>query len=123
VTHSLEKRTLHNIQVTQIYVYPSGTPILAVFPWTGAMSSLLATVSATAGGKKRQVLRNSGRCILLLNLALADLAFLVVCVPFTAVKYAAPSWPLGETSCRIVNYLPGPCRLREHRPSVVRVDR
>jgi len=38
-------------------------------------------------------------------MAVADLAFLVVCVPFTTVKYAAASWPLGETTCRVVNYL------------------
>jgi len=53
----------------------------------------------------RRVRRQNPTNILLLNLAVADLAFLVVCVPFTAVKYAAASWPLGDTTCRIVNYL------------------
>ena len=53
----------------------------------------------------RRSRRRSPTNILLLNLAVADLAFLVVCVPFTGVKYAASSWPLGETACRVANYL------------------
>jgi len=53
----------------------------------------------------RRSRRRSPTNILLLNLAVADLAFLVVCVPFTAVKYAAASWPLGDATCRVVNYL------------------
>jgi len=40
-----------------------------------------------------------------INTAEVDLAFLVVCVPFTAVKYGATSWPLGDAACRVVNYL------------------
>ena len=53
----------------------------------------------------RRARRRSPTNVLLLNLALADLAFLVVCVPFTAVKYAAASWPLGDAACRVANYL------------------
>lgn len=26
-------------------------------------------------------------------------------MPFTAVKYAAASWPLGDAACRVANYL------------------
>jgi len=35
--------------------------------------------------------------MLILNLALADLLFIVFCVPFTATNYAIPhDWPFGD---------------------------
>jgi hypothetical protein len=39
------------------------------------------------------------------NLALADLLFIVFCVPFTATDYSLPSWPFGGVWCKIVQYL------------------
>ncbi|CAG0918674.1 unnamed protein product [Notodromas monacha] len=43
--------------------------------------------------------------ILIFNLALADLLFIIFCVPFTATDYALPSWPFGAVWCKIVQYL------------------
>jgi allatostatin receptor len=43
--------------------------------------------------------------ILILNLAIADLCFIVFCVPFTATGYALPKWPFGVVWCKIVQYL------------------
>jgi allatostatin receptor len=43
--------------------------------------------------------------ILILMLALADLLFIVLCVPFTAASYALPVWPFGTVWCKIVQYL------------------
>ncbi|KAK2149053.1 hypothetical protein LSH36_470g00003 [Paralvinella palmiformis] len=42
---------------------------------------------------------------LLINLALSDLAFLLIVAPITAYKYAAASWPFGDTACKIVHYV------------------
>ncbi|CAO1419007.1 unnamed protein product [Diamesa hyperborea] len=42
---------------------------------------------------------------LLVNLASADLLFIVFCVPFTAVDYMLSEWPFGEVWCKIVQYL------------------
>ncbi len=42
--------------------------------------------------------------LLLLNLALADMAFLLICVPFTTYKYAASTWPFGDPVCKVVKY-------------------
>ncbi|RWS08322.1 allatostatin-A receptor-like protein [Dinothrombium tinctorium] len=42
--------------------------------------------------------------LLIINLAIADLLFIVVCVPFTAWDYALSYWPFGEVCCRIVQY-------------------
>lgn len=43
--------------------------------------------------------------ILLLNLAIADLMFLLICVPFQAYKYASFVFYFGDTVCKIVQYL------------------
>lgn len=42
---------------------------------------------------------------LIINLAVADLLFIVFCVPFTATDYVLPFWPFGEIWCKIVQYL------------------
>ncbi|XP_074655558.1 galanin receptor type 1-like [Tubulanus polymorphus] len=41
----------------------------------------------------------------LVNLAIADLMFLVFCVPFTTWMYIYPNWMFGEEMCKFVNYL------------------
>ncbi|XP_054708576.1 allatostatin-A receptor-like [Uloborus diversus] len=43
--------------------------------------------------------------LLIINLAMADLLFIVFCVPFTAWDYALPYWPFGDAWCRVVQYL------------------
>lgn len=39
-----------------------------------------------------------------MNLAFADLMFLIFCVPFTAISYAKP-WPFPDTICYMTIYL------------------
>ena len=43
--------------------------------------------------------------LLLLNLAISDIAFLTICGTFTVVHYALHVWPLGDALCRIIQYL------------------
>jgi allatostatin A receptor len=43
--------------------------------------------------------------LLIINLAIADLLFIIFCVPFTASNYVLSSWPFGDVWCRIVQYL------------------
>jgi allatostatin receptor len=40
--------------------------------------------------------------VLILNLAVADLLFIVFCVPFTATDYALNYWPFGLMWCQAV---------------------
>ncbi|ESO84146.1 hypothetical protein LOTGIDRAFT_108200 [Lottia gigantea] len=47
--------------------------------------------------------------ILILNLAIADLFFIVFCVPFTASGYAIPFWPFGNIWCKVVQYMINVC--------------
>lgn len=42
---------------------------------------------------------------LIFSLAMADLLFIVFCVPFTASDYILPSWPFGSIWCQTVQYL------------------
>lgn len=43
--------------------------------------------------------------LLIINLAVADLCFIVFCVPFTAFDYILPFWPFGDIWCKMVQYL------------------
>ena len=40
-----------------------------------------------------------------MNLAVADLAFVLVVPPFTAYQMAAEWWPFGDVACRLLHYL------------------
>ena len=42
--------------------------------------------------------------ILIANLALADLLFVVFCVPFSAVRFVVSAWPFGLFFCQIYQY-------------------
>jgi len=55
-----------------------------------------------------QQMRNTTN-ILILNLAIADLLFIIVCVPFTATVYALPFWPFGVIWCKIYQYVLNIC--------------
>ena len=41
--------------------------------------------------------------LFILNLAAADLLFLIFCVPFHAVIYTRPGWPFGQFMCKFVH--------------------
>ena len=43
--------------------------------------------------------------VLLINLALADVAFLVCCVPFQAQSYADVDWVFGDVMCKVTHYV------------------
>lgn len=43
--------------------------------------------------------------ILIINLAIADLLFVIFCIPFTATDFILLYWPFGYVWCKIVQYL------------------
>ena len=43
--------------------------------------------------------------LLLLNLAVADVSFLLICGSFSVVHYAMTVWPFGDVTCRVIQYL------------------
>lgn len=42
--------------------------------------------------------------LLLLNLAVTDIIFVVVCVPFMAYHYAADNWLIGDAVCKLSHF-------------------
>ena len=54
--------------------------------------------------KNRDYLRNTTN-LFILNLAIADILFLVFCVPFHAVIYTTMSWPFGQFLCKFVHFI------------------
>jgi len=43
--------------------------------------------------------------LLLLNLAIADVCFVIVIPPFTAYMQATSSWPFGDVLCRLLHFM------------------
>lgn len=54
--------------------------------------------------RKRKYLRVSTN-VMMMNLAIADMLFLIFCVPFHAIIYTTPQWPFGEFMCRFVHFM------------------
>jgi len=61
----------------------------------GLVGNLLVIVVAL-----RHHARNT-TSVLIVGLAVADLVFIVICVPFTAAIYTLPVWPFGKLFCKV----------------------
>lgn len=66
----------------------------------GFVGNALVVVVVSANQQMRSTTN-----LLILNLAIADLLFIVFCVPFTATDYALRRWPFGDIWCKMVQYL------------------
>lgn len=82
-------------------IVPIVFAIIVVIGFIGNMLVIIVIIS-----NKRMVNTTN---ILILSLALADLFFIVFCVPFTAAAHALPRWPFGKIWCKIVQYLTYVC--------------
>ncbi|KAF7245186.1 Galanin receptor type 1 [Varanus komodoensis] len=63
-------------------------------------NSLVITVLARSKPGKPRSTTN----IFVLNLSIADLAYLLFCIPFQSTVYLLPSWVLGTFICKFVHY-------------------
>ncbi|RZF46225.1 hypothetical protein LSTR_LSTR010887 [Laodelphax striatellus] len=66
----------------------------------GLFGNLLVVIVVAANQQMRSTTN-----LLIINLAVADLLFIVFCVPFTATDYILPYWPFGDFWCKTVQYL------------------
>jgi len=80
-----------------MYVAPSLLCLISVVGVVGN-SFVIYVITSTPH------MRSSATNILLLNLAVADLFFLVVCAPFMAHKYATFNWTFGDVACKLVGF-------------------
>ena len=77
-------------------VVPVTFGLIAVLGFFGNLFVIIVVLS-------NRLMRNTTN-ILIINLAVADLLFIVMCVPFTAVSYAITVWPFGSVFCKIYQY-------------------
>ncbi|XP_013385936.1 allatostatin-A receptor-like [Lingula anatina] len=82
----------------------------AVFVTVAVLFSVIAAIGFVGNSLVLVVLLNNRPMrtttnILIANLAVADLCFIVFCVPFTATMYILDYWPFGRFWCRFVYYL------------------
>jgi len=71
--------------------------VIAVFGFVGN----LAVVAAIASDHRLRTTTNT----IVLSLSLADLVFICVCVPFTAILYSTIQWTFGVAWCKLYQYL------------------
>ncbi|XP_037365579.1 galanin receptor type 1 [Talpa occidentalis] len=62
-------------------------------------SLVIAVLARSRPGKPRGTTN-----LFILNLSVADLAYLLFCVPFQATVYVLPSWVLGAFLCKFTHY-------------------
>ncbi|BET01552.1 receptor [Nesidiocoris tenuis] len=80
---------------------PIVVPILfGIIIVLGLIGNALVVIVVAANAQMRSTTN-----ILIINLAVADLLFIVFCVPFTAADYIFTFWPFGDLWCRTVQYL------------------
>ncbi|KAK2185558.1 hypothetical protein NP493_228g03006 [Ridgeia piscesae] len=77
-------------------VVPVTFGLIAVLGFFGNLFVIIVVLS-------NRLMRNTTN-ILIINLAVADLLFIVMCVPFTAVSYAITVWPFGSVFCKVYQY-------------------
>ncbi|XP_045742260.2 galanin receptor type 1 [Mirounga angustirostris] len=92
-----EPRPLHGIDVENFI-----TLVLfgLIFAFGVLGNSLVITVLARSKPGKPRSTTN----LFILNLSIADLAYLLFCIPFQATVYALPTWVLGAFICRFTHY-------------------
>ena len=93
------KDCLQNELISKVYQYI--VPItFSIIVFLGVAGNLMV-IYVILSRKKLQTATN----LLLLNLAISDVCFLLICGGFSAVHYVLTEWPLGDELCRIIQYL------------------
>ncbi len=74
--------------------------IFSLIAILGLVGNLLVIIVVSFNNQMRNTTN-----LLILNLAIADLFFIIICVPFTAMVYSMSQWPFGSVWCKIYQYL------------------
>jgi allatostatin receptor len=82
-------------QVVQVVV-PIVFGLILVLGFVGNLLVIIVVIS-------NKQMRNTTN-LLIINLAIADLVFIIICVPFTAMEYALTVWPFGDVWCKVYQY-------------------
>ncbi|XP_076233906.1 allatostatin A receptor 1 [Calliopsis andreniformis] len=92
--YSFDRQQVEKIVVVVVPIFFGMIGILGLVG-----NCLVVTVVAANPGMR------STTNILIINLAVADLLFVIFCIPFTATDFVLPFWPFGNVWCKIVQYL------------------
>jgi hypothetical protein len=84
-----------------VSVYQFLVPSLFTIIVAGGLAGNLLVIVAVLTCKKLQTVTN----YFLVNLSVADVAFLLICGSFSVAHYIIPQWPFGEALCRVIQYL------------------
>nr|ABY66138.1 allatostatin receptor [Bombus ignitus] len=87
----------HQVERIVVVVVPIFFGMIGILGLIG--NSLVVIVVAANPGMR------STTNILIINLAVADLLFVIFCIPFTATDFVLPYWPFGNFWCKMVQYL------------------
>lgn len=87
----------HLVEQIVVIVVPIFFGMIGILGLVG--NSLVVIVVAANPGMR------STTNILIINLAMADLLFVIFCIPFTATDFVLPFWPFGNLWCKVVQYL------------------
>ena len=92
---SFEERTARILSFEAVIrvVVPVVFSVIAVLGFVGNLSVIIVVVA--------NLQMRSTTNTLIISLAVADLLFIVICVPFTAVSYAITVWPFGTAWCMV----------------------
>jgi len=77
-------------------VVPVVFSVIAVLGFVGNLSVIIVVVA--------NLQMRSTTNTLIISLAVADLLFIVICVPFTAVSYVISVWPFGTAWCMVSSH-------------------
>ncbi|KAM9095412.1 galanin receptor type 1 [Sarcophilus harrisii] len=77
---------------------------LVIFGMIFAMGVLGNTLVITVLARSKPGKPRSTTNLFILNLSIADLAYLLFCIPFQATVYALPTWVLGAFICKFTHY-------------------
>jgi len=92
-----EAGNLNLLKILTTIVVPVAFGLIAL---VGIFGNALVIIVVSTNSQMRSTTN-----ILILNLAVADLLFIILCVPFTATDYILNSWPFGLVWCQTVQYL------------------
>ncbi|CAH8870247.1 unnamed protein product [Trichobilharzia szidati] len=91
--------TTNDLSVYFIFSHIVTPVIFGLILIIGFVGNLFVMIVVLANAQMRNTTN-----ILIFSLAVADMAFIVICVPFAAVVYVTDRWPLGLYVCRIYYY-------------------
>uniref|UniRef100_A0A673MC32 Galanin receptor type 1 n=1 Tax=Sinocyclocheilus rhinocerous TaxID=307959 RepID=A0A673MC32_9TELE len=96
--------TFNNLLCNVLFFGPEVVIVPVIFGCIFFVGIIGNTLVMVVIGKIKSRRSRSTTNIFILNLSIADLSFLLFCVPFQATIYSLPEWIFGAFLCKFVHY-------------------